>query len=205
MEEGERFRQLRRILAVEQPEEIFAFLEAWPEGAERELAIEYAYQHLNNWSSRLLRLSEQSDTQESRFGLEWANQLIDKAGLRLHIHRDAISFAKIIVGFFPKWFEFRPETFAVHAWERGLKLVVSGSGFGMAVFPTSSSRCMSGLLYHRQGVEHARMDMHYTPSAEQAERARLVVTIALHQLFPEQGPAPLPSGSVIPEGQIFPE
>ncbi len=113
------------------------------------------------------------------------------------------SFARIIVGLFPGWFEFTPGQFAVLAWDRGLKLVVSGPEPGVAIFHTSDSRCMS-CVYVGEAVEEARMDMHYQPDPEQTERARAIISLALRRLFPERGRAPDPAGVVVPADKVFP-
>jgi hypothetical protein len=128
-----------------------------------------------------------------------ANQLIGALGRR----NVPASFARIIVGLFPDWFDFSADKFAVLAWDRGLHLVVSGSEYGLAIFSTSDSRCMSCICLG-QSVEQARMDMNYQPSAEETERARAVIRLALHRLFPGQGELPDDLARLVPEGRVFP-
>ena len=140
-------------------------------------------------------------SEAGRDGVTRASRLIDE--LRPRTGDVPASFARIIVALLPEWFDFAPGQFAVLAWERGLKLVVSGPGLGVAIFPTSNSRCMS-CIYVGEFVDAARMDMHYQPRPEEVERAQAVIGLALHQLFPERGPAPIPAGLVVPVGRVFP-
>lgn len=120
-------------------------------------------------------------------------------------HPTAVAFARIIIGLFPDWFDFAPGRFAVLTnGHRGLKLVVTGATRDLAIFPTSDSRCMWCYYYSGRTVESARMDMHYEPRPEHVARARAVVALALHRLFPERGPAPTPAEVVVPAGRVFP-
>jgi len=140
-------------------------------------------------------------SEEGVAGLARAVRQIDE--LRPRVGEVPASFARIIVGLFPEWFEFAASQFAILAWDRGLQLVVSGTARGLAIFPTSNSRCMS-CMYIGEEFDAARMDMHYRPQPEQAERARAVIGLALHRLFPERGLAPIPAGVVVPPGRVFP-
>jgi hypothetical protein len=131
-----------------------------------------------------------------------AARLIDELG-RASNRDVAASFARIIIELFPEWFDFGADKFAVLAWDRGLHLIVSGSEYSFAFSSTSDSRCMS-CKYLGPSVEQARMDMHYRPSAEQAERARTVIRLALHRLFPANGNLPEDLRGLVPEGRVFP-
>ncbi len=136
-----------------------------------------------------------------------AERLIAELGPLDDSHSTPVAFARIVIGLFPDWFDFAPGRFAVLAdGHRGLKLVVAGSERDFAVFPTSNPRVMRCYYYGSPGgtAESARTDMHYEPSPEHLARARAVVALALHRLFPERGPAPVAAGVVVPAGRVFP-
>lgn len=114
------------------------------------------------------------------------------------------SFARIIVGLFPDWFDFAADKFAVLGWERGLHLIVSGSEYGFAIISTSDSRCMS-CIYLGASMEEARLDMHYQPSAAQVGKAKAVIRMALQKLFPERDSLPEELRRLVPEGRVFPQ
>src|SRR5262245_54081642 len=130
-----------------------------------------------------------------------ATRLIDAFG-RLPFHEVPASFARIIVGLFPVWFDFGADKFAVLAWERGSHLIVSGSKYGFAIISTSDSRCMA-CIYLGETYELARMDMHYQPSAKQTERARTVILMALVKLFPGIDHLPDDLAGLVPAGRVF--
>ncbi len=113
------------------------------------------------------------------------------------------SFAEIIVGLFPAWFDFGEDKFAVLRWRRGLHLIVSGD-HGLAILSTSDSRCMSCRFFLGGAAEEARMDMHYQPSAEQLRRARAVILMALVKLFPGRDRLPDDLARLVPQGKAFP-
>lgn len=113
------------------------------------------------------------------------------------------SFARIIVGLFPDWFDFAADKFAVLAWGRGLHLIVSGQEYGFAIISTSDSRCMS-CIYVGESSDEARMDMHYQPEEQQAQRARTVIQMALNKLFPDRGELPEDLRRLVPESRVFP-
>ena len=108
------------------------------------------------------------------------------------------------MGLFPSWFDFAPHKFAVLAFKRGLHLIVSGAEYGFAIISTSDSRCISCIYLGTSSIESARMDMHYEPRAEQTERARVVLELALFKLFPGHGDIPKEIALLIPEGHVFP-
>lgn len=114
------------------------------------------------------------------------------------------SFARIIVGLFPDWFDFAADKFAVLSWERGLHLIVSGSEYGFAIISTSDSRCMS-CIYLGTSMEQARLDMHYQPAVEQTDRAKTVIRLVLRRLFPEHGALPEELQQLVPPGRVFPQ
>ncbi len=114
------------------------------------------------------------------------------------------SFAKVIVDLFPNWFDFGPDKFAILAWDQGLRFVLSGRNGDFATIATSDSRCMT-CQYVGERMEEARMDMHYQPHPDQLDRARAVLQMALHALFPDQEALPEELAQMIPPGRVFPE
>lgn len=129
---------------------------------------------------------------------------------RADCHETARSFARTLIELFPPWFTFAPEHFAVLTWGMGLHLVVSGPTSDrrarVALLTTSDSRNMTCAVLASSDArgEVADVSMHYTPSPEQRARARDVIALALHALFPE---APVDRALLrrVPEGRVFPE
>lgn len=114
-----------------------------------------------------------------------------------------VTFARIIIGMFPTWFDFGEDKFGILVWRRGLHLIVSGETSTLLRITTSDSRCMACCLVG-ESIHEARIDMHYRPFPDQAAHAKVVIGLAVHALFPERGPAPLPAGVVVPPGKVFP-
>ena len=131
-----------------------------------------------------------------------ANAIIDR--LYPAMETTSVSFARIIIGLFPEWFDFGENKFSIlKLGQRGLLLIASGETRAWFEITTSDCRgmicCLTG-----ETNDYARIDMHYQPSPEQLDRARFVIGLAAHALFPERGPAPLPDGAVILPGRVFP-
>lgn len=123
----------------------------------------------------------------------------------------AHQFAWIVIGMVPAWFDFAPDKFAVepgeHSW---LHLVWKSPRHPnrSARIRLSSSRNIDCVATDGGAmVDRGIMSMHYTPSAEQHERARMVVLCALRWLLPDRSVDELPADVVarIRPGRVFPD
>jgi hypothetical protein len=114
-------------------------------------------------------------------------------------------FARIILELFPDWFDFAADKFVVYPSPRGWKLIAFNAEGAKVILSTSNSRCMFCIYRAPSGEEAAaNMDMHYTPLPEQKKRARAVIHLALHHLFPGHAGLPDELRRMVPEGRVFP-
>lgn len=123
----------------------------------------------------------------------------------------AHQFAWIVIGMVPTWFDFAADTFAVEpAAHSSLDLVWKSPRHPSrrAHIRLSSSRVIDCVATDGGAiVDRGPMHMGYAPSAEQRERARLVVLCALRWLLHERASDELPADVIarIRPGRVFPE
>lgn len=123
----------------------------------------------------------------------------------------AHQFAWIVIGMVPAWFDFGADKFAVEPGEHSsLDLVWKSPRHPSrrARIRLSSSRNIDCIATDGGTiVDRGMMSMHYTPSAKQHERARLVVLCALRWLLPDHPVDELPAEVVarVRAGCVFPD
>lgn len=121
----------------------------------------------------------------------------------------AHQFAWIVIGLAPAWFDFAPDKFAVEPSEySSIDLVLTSPRHPTrrARIQLSDSRNIFCTATDGDAtVNRGLMSMHYTPSTEQYERARLALLCALRWLLPDHRVDELPPDVVarIPAGRVF--
>ncbi len=128
---------------------------------------------------------------------------------RADCHPTARAFAGMLVELLPPWFELAPDRIAVLTWAMGLHLVLSGPTRDrraqVMLITTSDSRGMSCAVHTSSRADGAvaAIPMHYAPSDDQRERARVVIALALHALYPD-APIDPALAARVPPGGVFP-
>lgn len=123
-------------------------------------------------------------------------------------HGTALDFAWIVIGMVPAWFDFSADVFSVGPTGYSAVELV----FKSVLDRTKSARIAlsdSRNIYCRAGDgtvnEDGIMSMHYTPSQEQYDSARMMLHCALRWLFPDQRVDVSPEVIArIPPGRVFP-
>jgi hypothetical protein len=123
-------------------------------------------------------------------------------------HGTALDFAWIVIGMSPAWFDFGADTFKVEsAGYSALELVFTGTRDRTRTARVRLSDSRN--IYCRAGDgtinDDGIMSMHYTPSREQYDNARMILHCALRWLFPDQPVDVAPELIArIPPGLVFP-
>lgn len=84
---------------------------------------------------------------------------------------------------FPETFDFAPGRFAVLRVSRGLRLVMASGQFQFLILGTSDSRMCGCTYLDGTAMECERVDLHYTPDADQLAHARQVIAAGLERLY----------------------